>query len=260
MDLNALLKKTKNKAKKAPASKRQRVNIAADDRPYDLDIEETEAQTKSSDKTQYKVDTNRTQTVHKVDTNRTQKEIVSNTTLSEHVLEVELADKNRTQTAHKVDTNRTQKEIVSNTTLSEHVLEAELADKNRTQSGHKVDTNRTQKEIVSNTALSEHVLEVELEDKNRTQENMKASAPEVNLLVGVQKDIFIFIYKQASYHKDRVTRPLTLVEISEKVGCKVGAVKTSIARLKEKNYIMRYEYKNGRGGWTRYKVLSEPRR
>ncbi|WP_274383122.1 hypothetical protein [Piscirickettsia salmonis] len=36
MDLSALLKKTKNKAKKAPVSKRQRVNIAADDRPYDL--------------------------------------------------------------------------------------------------------------------------------------------------------------------------------------------------------------------------------
>ncbi|ODN41286.1 hypothetical protein [Piscirickettsia litoralis] len=62
MDLNALLKKTKNKAKKAPASKRQRVNIAADDRPYDLDIEEKETKPVPVKKTVYKVDTNRTQT------------------------------------------------------------------------------------------------------------------------------------------------------------------------------------------------------
>ncbi|ODN41287.1 hypothetical protein [Piscirickettsia litoralis] len=83
----------------------------------------------------------------------------------------------------------------------------EAADKNRTQTVHKVDTNRTQ-EITE--------------------------SPDVSLLVGIQKEIFMFIYKQTLYHKDRVTRPLTLVEIAEKVGCKMGAVKTSVARLKGK--------------------------
>ncbi|QHS34380.1 hypothetical protein GW535_17960 (plasmid) [Piscirickettsia salmonis] len=232
MDLSALLKKTKNKAKKAPVSKRQRVNIAADDRPYDLDIEEKEIQSKLSQhalEVEVKsdlIDENRTQTVHKVNTNHAQEEVVRKTVLSENALEVEvksnLIDENRTQTVHKVNTSRTQKEVVRKTALVEHASEvevkADLIDENRTQTVHKVNTNRT-------------------------QEDIKVSAPDVNLLVGVQKDIFMFIYKQASYHKDRVTRPLTLVEISQKVGCKVGAVKTSVARLKEKNYVMRYEYK-----------------
>ncbi|APS45943.1 hypothetical protein [Piscirickettsia salmonis] len=245
MDLSALLKKTKNKAKKAPVSKRQRVNIAADDRPYDLDIEEKEIQSKLSQhalEVEVKsdlIDENRTQTVHKVNTNHAQEEVVRKTVLSENALEVEvksnLIDENRTQTVHKVNTSRTQKEVVRKTALVEHASEvevkADLIDENRTQTVHKVNTNHAQEEAVRKTVLAENALEVEVKSNlidenrtqtahkvntNRTQEDIKVSAPDVNLLVGVQKDIFMFIYKQASYHKDRVTRPLTLVEISQK--------------------------------------------
>lgn len=73
-------------------------------------------------------------------------------------------------------------------------------------------------------------------------------------LVGIQKNIIILICNELKKSRSRITESLTLEHIANTLKCSTGAVKTSIQRLEKKECLIRVEFKNGRGGWSRYEV------
>jgi len=73
-------------------------------------------------------------------------------------------------------------------------------------------------------------------------------------LVGLQKKITLLVYELCKNNRSTVSEPLTLEHISEHLNIKIGSIKTTIARLEEKKILIRKEFKNGRGGWTKYEL------
>jgi len=73
-------------------------------------------------------------------------------------------------------------------------------------------------------------------------------------LVGLQREIVIFIYKECKAARSEITNPLTLEHISKSLSNKAGSIKVTIFRLEQKGFINRVEFKNGRGGWSRYSI------
>lgn len=144
-------------------------------------------------------------------------------------------DTNQTQTKHKVDTNLTQKpntnsiqtqhiECINNTyqTQSKHKPNTKLNTR-KTQSKHKVDTNLTQ-------------------------------TVRISTLIGVQRKILLFIFEECKKVCSRITEPLTIIHIATGLEIATGSVKTSIARLCEKEFLIINSFKNGRGGWSVYEI------
>lgn len=147
-------------------------------------------------------------------------------------------------TEHKVDTNRTQ---------IEHKPPAKPST-NRTQSGY----NKTGKEDrVSETG---HKPDTQPDTKDDTNWTQTGNKPDTNLaftqLVGLQRKVLLFIYRSCQIARSRTTEPLTLEHIAKSLNIRTGSVKTTLRRLEEKECICRSDFKNGRGGWSRYELAT----
>lgn len=94
-------------------------------------------------------------------------------------------------------------------------------------------------------------------DTNRTQTSNK---PDTSLaftqLVGLQRKVLLFIYRSCQIARSRTTEPLTLEHIAKSLNIRTGSVKTTLRRLEEKECICRSDFKNGRGGWSRYELAA----
>ena len=73
-------------------------------------------------------------------------------------------------------------------------------------------------------------------------------------LVGLQREIIIFICGECKNSRSKVTESLSLEYISKSLKRSNGAVKTTLQRLEIKKCIKRVDFKNGRGGWSKYEV------
>lgn len=163
------------------------------------------------------------------------------TTISSQILYQRLRNmpsntqQSRGQTEHKPSTNRTQK---------------------RTQTEHKLNTNQTQTE--HRKQQSDHKLNTELnteEDTNRTQTEHKPNTENsFSALVGLQRNILLFLFQQSKIIRSRITQELSLFYIADQVKIKLGSVKTTLTRLEEKGFIKRVSFKNGRSGWSKYEI------
>ena len=136
---------------------------------------------------------------------------------------------------HKQNTYQTQTEhnIIQKPNTEFKQTEHDQNTKSNTnylQSINKVTTNKTQ---------TKH----RIEHKSRFLE-----------LVGVQKSLMIAIYESCKKKGERVTDPLTLEELSNRFQIKISSIKTSACRLEKKAFIIRVQFKNGRGGWTIYEI------
>lgn len=145
-----------------------------------------------------------------------------------------------TESGHKPDTNRAQ---------SEHKADTK-PDTNRAQSGHK--------QIGVPRALNKtgHKADTEADtgsDTKRTQTAHKADTNSgFSSLVGLQREVAIFVYRACQYARAQVTDPLTLEHISISLKIRIGSVKTTLRRLEEKAILERVEFRTGRGGWSKY--------
>lgn len=142
---------------------------------------------------------------------------------------------NPTQIKHKVHTNSTQN-LYTNSTQSEH--SEVIKNRNYTQTQHKVDTQpNTQK------TQSKHKL------------NTKQTQTEhVSALIGIQRNILLFIFEECKKARSHITEPLSIAHISNSLEIASGSIKTSIARLCEKRFMIINCFKNGRGGWSTYEI------
>jgi hypothetical protein len=142
---------------------------------------------------------------------------------------------NATQTKHKVDTNLTQ-ELNTNSIQSKH--SAIINGVSQTQSKHKVDTKlNTQK----------------TQSAHKAHTNLTQSA-HISTLVGVQRLILLFIFDECKKARSHITEPLSITHIASSLEVPSGSIKTSIARLCEKAFLIINGFKNGRGGWSTYEI------
>lgn len=73
-------------------------------------------------------------------------------------------------------------------------------------------------------------------------------------LVGLQRAILLAVYQVCKISRSHITDPLTLEFIAAQVKTDTKSAKTTLQRLEKKGGIIRVAFKNGRGGWTKYKI------
>ena len=109
--------------------------------------------------------------------------------------------------------------------------------------------NREQTGSATGSTISSKVV------ANREQTESKVVAKiTFSELVGLQREITIFICHECKNSRSRITEALTLEYIAKSLKRSAGAVKNAIGRLEKKSCLIRIGFKNGRGGWSRYEV------
>lgn len=138
---------------------------------------------------------------------------------------------------------------------------------NRQQSGNKVTTNRqqTDNKVTTNwqqkdTSKQETGNKVATQPTTQVTTNWQQSDNKLTTkhafssLVGLQRSIIIFLYNECKNTRSKTTKNLTLEHFSNALKTSKRCIKTTTQRLEAKNLVQRVEYKNGRGGWTKYGV------
>lgn len=146
------------------------------------------------------------------------------------------------KTGHKVDTNRTQTGDKLNT----------KPDTNRAQTGHAAVTQ------VESPKQTGHKVDTQPDTQLDTKWTQTAHKLDTKTgfssLVGLQREMAIFVYRACQYARSQETDPLTLEHVSKSLKIRIGSVKTTLRRLEEKNILERIEFRNGRGGWSKYRL------
>ena len=219
MDLQGLLKKTEERSAKIKNT-RPAASVAIEDRPYTNDL--TPPPSPAAD---VRPLTSVPSPTEKIDSDQAPSR-------AEYTLKTEhKADTEPVQTGHKEVTKQ---------------------DTNRTQSGHKkVVPSKASKE-------TEHKADTQADtsaDTKRTQSAHKADTNSgFSSLVGLQREVAIFVYRACQYARAQVTDPLTLEHVSTSLKIRIGSVKTTLRRLEEKTILERVEFRTGRGGWSKYRL------
>ena len=131
------------------------------------------------------------------------------------------ADTNQTQTRHKADTIGT-------------------------LTKHKADTNQTQLEHKYNTEANTNW------NTNITQ--LLHSETNINAVVGSQRKLLFYIYDLCKMNGNKITCPLNLNSLYENTFIEKGSIKTSLARLIQKSFLIREGIKSGRAGWVIFRI------
>ncbi len=75
-------------------------------------------------------------------------------------------------------------------------------------------------------------------------------------LVGLQRNALIFIYESCRLKGDLLSAPITIQNIADFLRTTTAAARKAIQRLENKGYINRAAYKDGRGGWSQYRLTN----
>ena len=76
-------------------------------------------------------------------------------------------------------------------------------------------------------------------------------------LTGIQKKITEIVYNSCRRNGEKISSPITIEYLSNILETSSGTVKNAILRLQKKNILTKEISKNGRGGWTQYKLHNE---
>ena len=76
-------------------------------------------------------------------------------------------------------------------------------------------------------------------------------------LTGIQKKLTTIIYNSCRKKGEKISSPITIEYLSDVAKTSSGTVKNAILRLQKKNILTKEKFKNGRGGWTQYKLSDE---
>jgi hypothetical protein len=142
----------------------------------------------------------------------------------------------------------TDNKLVANREQTESKLRA-----NREQSGSKVGAISVAKWEQSGSATGSTIGSKVVANWEQTGSKLGAKIT-FSELVGLQRDIIIFICHECKKSRSRITEALTLEYMAKSIKRSAGAVKNAIGRLEKKSCLIRVEFKNGRGGWSRYEV------
>ncbi|MBS0287996.1 MAG: hypothetical protein JSR17_11905 [Proteobacteria bacterium] len=123
---------------------------------------------------------------------------------------------------------------------------------NRQQSDNIIAINKIQKKETGNKVATKPATEVTTNWQQT--DNKPTTNTSFSSLIGLQRSIVIFIYQECKTTRSKISDPITLEHISTHLKCSAGTAKTTLQRLEAKRYIIRKEFKNGRGGWSRYEL------
>jgi hypothetical protein len=73
-------------------------------------------------------------------------------------------------------------------------------------------------------------------------------------LVGLQKNVLIYIFNSCINAGNKISSAITTSNISISLRSTVAAIRKAVQRLESKGFIKRYQFKDGRGGWTKYEL------
>ena len=88
----------------------------------------------------------------------------------------------------------------------------------------------------------------------RQTEDKLETIPAFSTLVGLQRKIIVFIFHATTSARAFTTGPITLEHLSDSCESSTSSVKKTLQRLENKAFLKRVEFKNGRGGWTKYEL------
>jgi len=161
------------------------------------------------------------------------------------------------QTDNNISINTIQNVIKKNDEVKKELVT------NWEQTDNKVITNweQTDNKVITNWEQSGNKLGTKpitqvVTNWEQTDNKVVTKTP-FSTLVGLQKNIVIFFYKECNKNRSKFTKPLTLEYIADHVKTKTGTVKMTIRRLEMKGSIIRKEFKNGRSGWTKYELPND---
>jgi hypothetical protein len=191
----------------------------------------------------------------------------------------------REQANNKLVTNRQQSDNNLVIATSDNIFEKtdNKPITKREQANNKLVTNRQQSDNNSVIATSDKILEkndnkpitnwqqtdnkkeITNQQENSYKSNLKNQFNNYASLVGLQRLILLTIYQNCKNSPTHNTESLTLEfiaksiyeneEILKKTLKKTtNIIKTNLQRLEKKNCLIRVEYKNGRGGWSKYQL------
>jgi predicted transcriptional regulator len=98
-------------------------------------------------------------------------------------------------------------------------------------------------------------LRPQVEPKLSQSEAKVEPNPSISTLVGLQRDILLNIYNSCREEGSKCSAPISIENLANVSNTTASAARKAIQRIEQKGYITRAQYKDGRGGWTRYKVL-----
>ena len=103
---------------------------------------------------------------------------------------------------------------------------------------------------------------VKVEPQVRPQHESKLSQTEAKVepildlsaLVGLQKNILLSIYESCRFAGSKITSAIAIENLARSAESTTAAARKAVQRLEEKGFLLRKEFKNGRGGWTKYEL------
>jgi hypothetical protein len=73
-------------------------------------------------------------------------------------------------------------------------------------------------------------------------------------LVGLQRNSLLFIFETCLKNGSKTSSPISSSILAISLKSTVAAVRKATRRLEEKGFLIRSQFKDGRGGWTRYEL------
>ena len=126
----------------------------------------------------------------------------------------------------------------------------------KNQTDNKPTTNRQHGKATANETdgkKKEQLTTLTTTNRQQTGNTITTKVP-FSSLVGLQRAIIIFIYNECKIARSKTTESLTLEHLSMALKASCGCIKTTIQRLEAKGVVGRVEFKNGRGGWSKYTI------
>ena len=73
-------------------------------------------------------------------------------------------------------------------------------------------------------------------------------------LAGLQRNSLVFIYESCRILGSKISPPIQIKNLAESTKTSIAAARVAVQRIEQKGFVRRFEYKDGRGGWTRYEL------
>lgn len=141
------------------------------------------------------------------------------------------------------------------------ISQSKAAKSKSVQSGNKVDTNlnvptsKPDTISIQSRYLPDTIVGTKKSNKLlKTYSDSLVPLESVLSQMGDQKQVVDFIYDQCVWTGSLVTPPITKQQMLAGTGVKADSLKMSIKRLREKQIIDKDSFKDGKGGWTKYKI------
>lgn len=153
----------------------------------------------------------------------------------------------------------------------------EKKEKKLSQSEVKLEPKLSQSEVKPEPKLSQSEIKLEpkfssyskseakVEPQPRPQLEPKLSQSEAKVepndafssLVGLQRNALLYIFDSCRFRGSKVSGPIVIQNLATPLNSTPAAIRKAIQRLEQKGCLQRVGYKDGRGGWTEYKVTDD---